>query len=464
MKLKVPPIAFIGLGIILLVLVFRLRPKSEATCNSTIGDNISCGEEIFNKEPNVSIQDDKQAGANEIAAGDYSKAIQLLTKAWELKKDPETLIMLSNSKLRTQNLPIKTIALSIPGSQSTPLDIPTGMLKAVAHAQQQWNADPNRQWQLQVVLVDDKNDKNTAPELANNIIKRGVLATIGSYSSAVTLTIKDIYQQNKTVLLSPTSTATALTNPTSDTFFFRVCTNNTIAGKSIANYLKAKKYTKIALFHTPGKPFSDSMTAALKENSQNLNIVKDFDFKGDGLAIDLLAQAKQAGAQAVVLIPDAYTSNNPERSRLLSIIRENNGALPIIGNEVIKDQTLFNYSKSQIEKVVISLPWHPSSQQSRTIDPPNFWGDRSQLDHRLAMTYDAAQVLIKGLDTLPNNQNLEDSRQQIQKTLANPTFNISGITGGIGFLGSERSQPTNSLVTPRCDRGTCKGFKSIVLN
>ena len=137
MKLRVPPIAFIGLGMILVVLGLGSRPKSEATCNSTIGDSISCGEEIFNKEPNVTVQDDKQAGANAIAAGDYSKAIQLLTKAWEAKKDPETLIMLSNSKLRTQNLPIKTIALSIPGSQSTPLDIPTGMLKAVAHAQQQ---------------------------------------------------------------------------------------------------------------------------------------------------------------------------------------------------------------------------------------------------------------------------------------------------------------------------------------
>lgn len=464
MKIKVPPIAFVGLGIIVLVSVLGSRSKSEATCNSTIGDSISCGEEIFNKEPNVSIQDDKQAGANAIASGDYPKAVQLLTKAWELKKDPETLIMLSNSKLRTQNLPIKSIALNIPGSQSTPLDIPTGMLKAVAHAQQQWNADPNHQWQLQVVLVDDKNDKTTAPDLANNVIKRGVLATIGSYSSAVTLPTKDVYQQNKTVLLSSSSTATTLTNPSSDTFFFRVCSNNTIAGKKIADYLKANKYTKIALFRTPGKPFSDSMTAALKENSPGLNIIKDMEFKGQGRAIDLLSKAKQAGAQAVVLIPDAYTSNDPERSRLLSIIRENNGALPIIGNEVVKDQTLFNYSKAQIEKIVISLPWHPSSQQTRTIDIPTFWGDRSQLDHRLAMTYDAAQVLIKALDILPKNQNLEDSRKEIQKTLSNPTFSISGITGNISFSGSERSQPTNSLVTPQCDSGTCKGFKPIVLN
>jgi ABC-type branched-subunit amino acid transport system substrate-binding protein len=463
MKMRVPPIAFMGLAIAFVVAI-GWRSKSEPACNATIGDNISCGEEIFNKEPNVSIQDDKQAGAKAIATGDYSKAIQLLTKAWDLKKDPETLIMLENSKLRTQNLPIKSIGLHIPGSGSTPLDIPTGMLKAVSYAQQQWNINPSRSWNLQVVLVNDENNKTTAPALVNNLLQRDILASIGSYSSAVTLPIKDVYQQNNTVLLSSTSTATPLTNSSSDTFFFRVCSNNQIAGKKIADYLKANKHTKIALFHTPGKPFSDSMTAALKENSPGLNIVKDLEFKGEGRAIDLLNQAKQAGAQAVVLIPDAYTSNDPERSRLLSIIRENNGMLPIIGNEVVKDQTLFNYSKSQIEKVVISLPWHPSIQQGRAFETPNFWGDRSQLDHRLAMTYDATQVLIKALDILPTNQNLGDRRQQIQKTLINPTFNISGITGGIGFSGSERSQPTNSLVTPRCDSDTCKGFKPIVLN
>jgi ABC-type branched-subunit amino acid transport system substrate-binding protein len=147
--------------------------------------------------------------------------------------------------------------------------------------------------------------------------------------------------------------------------------------------------------------------------------------------------------------------------RLLSIIRENNGDLPIIGNEVIKDQTLFNFSKQQIQKIVISLPWHPFTYMDSSISLPNFWGDKSQLDHRIAMTYDATQTLIAALDILPINLEINDARNQIQQKLSNSTFSIRGITGQISFTGSDRSQSIDSLVKPKCDNTKCEGFESV---
>ena len=464
-EMKIPGIVLIGLGMAVVGYVLTRPPKLAAVCNSTIGDGITCGEEIFLKEVSVSPQLDKQAGADAIATRDYPKAVQLLTRAWSMKKDPETLIMLENAKLVNQNLPIKSIAVTIPGSQSTPLDIPTSMLKAVGFAQQQWNADSNHTWKLQVAIVDDRNDKDYATRssdessLVDNLLKRDILAGIGSYSSVVSLQAKDIYKKNQTVLVSGTSTSTDLSNPSSDTFFYRVCSDNQISGKQIGNYLTAHKYNKIALFHTSGKTFSDSMTKALKANSQGINIVKEFNFEGRGFASADIQEAKQAGAQAIVLIPDAYTSDAPERLRLLSIVRENNGVLPIIGNEVVKDQTLFNFSRQQLQQLVISLPWHSSSYQNNTITLPAFWGDKVQLDHRIAMTYDATQVLIKALDILPTNQGTVDSRKQIQKIIGDPNFKINGITGEISFTGSNRSQPINSLVQPKCDATKCSGFQ-----
>jgi ABC-type branched-subunit amino acid transport system substrate-binding protein len=458
-KMKVPPIVFIGMAAATLFYLLTRPEKLEPTCNSTVGDGISCGEEILLREVSISPQADKQAGAETIANKDYPKAIQFLNQAWSAKKDPETLIMLENAKLADRKVPIKSIAVTIPGSQSTPLDIPTSMLKAVSFAQQQWNADPNHTWKLEVILVDDRNDKNSVRGLATNVLKRGVIAGIGSYSSEVTLLAKDIYKSNRTVLISSTSTSSALTNSSLDNFFFRVCSSNEVSGKQIANYLKSHKYTKIALFHTSGRTFSDSMTRALKANIQGVNIVKEFNFEGKGSASAYLQSAKQAGAQAIVLIPDAYTSEAPERNRLLSIVRENNGDLPIIGNEVMKDQTLFNFSSQQLQKLVISLPWHSSSYQNNTITLPDFWGDKAQLDHRIAMTYDATQVAIKALDLVPINQDSIDARQQVQSIIKQPTFNINGITGEINFKGSDRSQPVNSLVQPKCTAAKCEGFQ-----
>jgi ABC-type branched-subunit amino acid transport system substrate-binding protein len=458
-QVKLPPIVFIGTAAAILLYVVTSLPKLASTCNSTIGDGISCGEEILLRETSISPQADKQAGANAIANNDYPRAIQFLDQAWADKKDPETLIMLENAKLTDRKVPVKSIAVTVPGSQSTPLDIPTSMLKAVSFAQQQWNADPNHTWKLEVVLVDDQNDKNQVRGLATNILKRGVIAGIGSYSSEVTLSAREAYKSEGTVLISSTSTSSKLTNQTSDNLFFRVCSSSEISGKQIADYLRSHKYTKIALFHTSGRAFSDSMTKALKANIQGIDIVKEFNFEGKGSARTYLQEAKQAGAQAIVLIPDAYTSSAPERNRLLSIIRENNGDLPIIGNEVVKDQTLFNFSSQQLKKLVISLPWHSSSYQNNTIALPDFWGNKSQLDHRIAMTYDATQVAIKALDLVPLDLDPREARKQVQETIEDPNFNINGITGEISFKGSDRSQPINSLVQPKCTATKCEGFQ-----
>ena len=456
---KIPPIALIGLAITTIVYLGTRPPVLKSVCNAIRGDRISCGEEIFLPPGTRGVQQDKQDGANAIANGDFALAVKLLTKAWDDRKDPETSIMLENAKLANQKLPIKSIAITIPGNNSTPQDIPTSMLKAVAFSQQQWNADPNHLWKLQVVIVDDRNNKVEASKLADELLKRGIFAGIGSYSSEVTSLVKDMYKKHQTVLISSTSTATTLTNNKRDTYFFRVCSNNQISGKQIANYLQTHKYKNIVLFRTPGKTFSDSMTAALKANIEGVNIVKEFDFKGKGDIADYLKQAKISGAQAIVLIPDAYTSQDPERYRLLSLIKANNGSLPIIGNEVVKDQTLFNFTKQQLQKLTISLPWHPSSYQNDTINTPNFWGKKSQLDHRIAMTYDAAQVLITALDRLPIDLGITESRRELQKIISNPTFDIAGITGQISFTGSDRSQPINSLVQPQCDATKCSGFE-----
>ena len=100
-----------------------------------------------------------------------------------------------------------------------------------------------------------------------------------------------------------------------------------------------------------------------------------------------------------------------------------------------------------------------SSYQNNIINTPNFWGAKSQLDHRIAMTYDAAQVLITALDRLPSDLEITESRRELQKIISNPTFDIAGITGKIGFTGSDRSQTINSLVQPQCDATKCSGFE-----
>jgi ABC-type branched-subunit amino acid transport system substrate-binding protein len=213
-------------------------------------------------------------------------------------------------------------------------------------------------------------------------------------------------------------------------------------------------------------PFSHTLVTidtSLYVLVQDVSIVADFDFAPSGNASDVIKWVKEAGAQAIVLIPDAYTSEAPERTRLLSIIEANNGELPIVGNEVVKDQTLFSrFGKQQLEKLVISLTWHPSFYQNNTIVLPAFWGDKANLDHRIAMNYDANQVVLQALDRVPIDLNIIDARRELQRIISSSTFTIPGITGEVSLTGSDRSQAINSLVTPKCDSTKCKNFKPAI--
>jgi eukaryotic-like serine/threonine-protein kinase len=457
------PIFFIGIAVSTLLIMQLLYPKLEEACNSVLGDGISCGEEILLKEANRNSRKNKKDGARLIVQGKFSEAIKPLTTDWKENYDPETSIMLENAKLVGVDTLVRSIAVAIPGSQSTPQNIPTGMLKAVASAQQRWNENLSNKWKIRLVLVDDQNNKDIAVKLTDTLLKRGIYAGIGSYSSDVTLPVKDVYQRNSTVLISGTSTATGLTNPDAS-FFFRVCSSSEKSTQKITNYLEKNNYKKIALFHTAGEAFSDSMTNELKKDMGRTSIVKAFNFKGAEPAINQIKKAKKLGAQAIVLFPGAYTSGDPERDRTLSIVKENNGELPIIGNEIVKDPTLFSLEKKLLQKLVISLPWHPSLLGAKEFDTPKYWGDKKQLDHRIVMNYDAIQTIIKALDQLPINKNedIVESRRKIQKILSNPGFKMSGYTGNFSFEGSDRRETVAALVKPLCNKDNkCAGYEAV---
>ncbi|MFA9202315.1 MAG: ABC transporter substrate-binding protein, partial [Candidatus Nanopelagicaceae bacterium] len=79
-----------------------------------------------------------------------------------------------------------------------------------------------------------------------------ILAIVGHYSSEVTTNVRALYQQAQTVLISGTSTSTALTIDDPNNFFFRTCSSNRVAGAIMAKHW-AIKHKKIAIFYTPGK-------------------------------------------------------------------------------------------------------------------------------------------------------------------------------------------------------------------
>lgn len=459
---KLPPIVYIAIALVSIIIATNITHipipftnTGSSICEAAYSlDRITCGEEIILTPPGGLSRLDKQAGFKAIKEKDHRQGIENLEKDFSIAKDPESLVALNNTKL-SQNKAVKTktIAALLPASR-TPIFVATSILKGIAQAQEEWN-QAGHDWQLRVITADDSNDPNEATKIATELVKHpDILAVIGAYSSNVTVRVKDIYQQAKTVLLSATSTSDELTNLDSNNYFYRVVSSNIVSAKDMAAKW-ASKYDKIALFYTPNKKFSESLKAAFLSQIRPNTIVKEFDLTSPNNAAQEIAVAKAAGAKALVLFPDAYT-DPIERDRVLSVVKANKGELPILANSILQDAYLFQVNPQFLKGLTISVPIHSSDLKYIDVgkfnNAPSWWGEKTQVQDRIINSYDAMQVLLSALDKA-------DDREAVQKALSNPNFNVRGITGKISFRGSDRAENINSLITPHCDISKCNGFK-----
>jgi ABC-type branched-subunit amino acid transport system substrate-binding protein len=460
---KLPPIAYIAIAFIaaFLVKISIPQPSTLAICDAAEKIDrvsISCGSRILLTPPAGMPHKNKQAGFAAMKAKDYTKAIDLLQKDFNLFHDPETLIARNNAEIdRSPPTKVKTVAVVVPASD-TPIFVSTNILKGVAEAQRKWNqADADEHnWKLKIVLADDKNSKAEGVNVANELIQYpDLLAVMGNYSSTVTAETKDIYQQHKTVLLSATATADELSNMNRDTFFFRVVPKNSINTQGMVAW--GKKFTKIALFYTPNGKFSESIRHNFLAQVGANRIVKEFDLTRISIATQEIATAKAMGAQAIAVFADSYT-DDIERDRTLAVIKANQGELPVLGSSVVEDTYLFQLTQKTAQNLTVSVPVHSTDRRwidtEKLAQTPNWWGSKTQIHERIILANDAMTVLIAALDKA-------DDRAGVQQVLSNPNFQVQGITGKISFKGSDRAEPMHSLIAPSCAFDKCEGFHLI---
>lgn len=460
MKLpRFPRIAYIAIAGICLVIVMNF--KSCQPNNTTFLyqaaqnlDRISFGEEIILVPPGGGRnRRNKIDGFEAIKNKDFNKGIELLQQDWNVNHDPETLIAIENAQiLRDRPQKVKTIAVVIP-SQGAPEYVAESILKGTAEGQREWNRSSHG-YKLLVAVADDRNEPAEAKKIAEELTKYpDLLAVLGHYSSNVSVSVKDIYDRAKLTLVSATTTTDELSaNPNDDgNYFFRVTNTTTTSGEHLAHFW-ATKPDKIVLFYTPGKKFSEAFRKAFLAKIPPGNIVTEFRLSDRTNAAQELATAKAAGAKTIVIIPDAYTDEN-ERDRVLSVIKANQGQMPILGASIVRDAYLFQVNLAYLKNLIISIPVHPTDRQfidtARLDRSPNWWGSKSQIHDRIINSYDAMQVLLAALDR-------STDRQTVRQTIAAPGFSVQGITGKISFHGSDRAQKIDSLVSPtNCDSTKC---------
>ena len=368
-------------------------------------------------------------------------------------KDPEIRIFRNNARAQKNHednpkLPLYTIAVAAPVKQHEGTQILFGV------AQAQDKAVNNQGLNLQVLIVDDGNDKNqaktVAKELANN--QQNILAVVGHYTSSSTCSALPFYTQKNLVTISPTSSVFGIRKECLDfnNIFFRTVSSTKKEAESLVNKLLPKIRTsnnpKIVVFHNQ-ELFSNSLFEqfkyALKE--RNISNIIAHDLSANNFdAKNFSEEIKQANALAV--FPDGQTiDGNNSFNNAIDIINQNNGEKPILGSNTLYVSETLNKIKNKNPKnsLLISVDWHPDYPQAKDFvkDANNYW--HGDVNYRTALAYEATEVLGKVLKGAKIRLDVKD---RLSFNFNEPSSVVTGIS--VSFDDGDRQEKSKIFVTP----------------
>ncbi len=403
-------------------------PKSiEMEIQISSGNKILIDKEESNVK-NAEFQLAKGEGVKAMASGHYDQAIPEFEKAIQKYRNaPETLIYLNNA--RVGNNKAYTIALVAPIGDD--VDSALKLLRGVAQAQNEINQSSGKinGIPLKILIADDQGKTEIAKQVATELSKNPeILGVIGHHSSGTSLAAREVYESDKLVAISSTSTSVKLSEPAANSltrYVFRTVPNDALAAKSLAKYMLEKlKKRKAVIFYDPNSAYSMSLKKEfIGEVSQSQGEIidefqisdKDFNaFKNVKQAIDKKAEV------AMLAVP--YN----QLKQALSVINVNNKKLSILGGDATYNIKILQEGGSRAEGMVVAMAWHRDTTPNSIFvqESQKLWN--ANVDWKTAMTYDAAQALIAALKINP-------TRTGIQQALLSPDFQVAGVANPIKF-------------------------------
>jgi branched-chain amino acid transport system substrate-binding protein len=423
------------------------RPAIVAT--DAVASKPSTGDEIlFQRDLNP----EKQAAAKAIAAQNYAEGSSLLQQSLSKRhNDPEALIYLNNARIGKN----QAYSIAVPVPISTEETTAKEILRGVAQAQSEINQQGGiNNVPLKVVIVNDHNDPQTAQQVAQELVKdKDILGVVGHFSSGVTLATAPIYEQNKLVAISPSSTAINITN--AGDYIFRTVPSDRFTSSALAKYLLDQlQLSQAAIIYNSQSAYSKSLQETFTTDvlSNGGEVVAEVDLSENNFnPAEALKTIQAQGAEALVFLNDSATVD-----KAYLLMQLNNRQLPLLGgNSLYKPQTL-QIAGEKAQGLVLGVPWDAlgSPNTEFTAAARRLWG--GDVNWRTAMAYDATQVLAAGLAQNP-------SRSGIQAALSQSDFNVSGASGKIKFLTSGDRNAAVQLVTVQPGDRSSYGYDFVPL-
>ena len=392
-----------------------------------------------------SVSAAKQRGLDALADQNYDEAKAEFTAALaETKNDPESLIYLNNAEIGNDDA--YTLAMIVPAGSSE--NAAAELMRGAAQAQVDINAGGGIDGTpLKLRLINDDDDKETASDIANDLVDDNVvLGVIGHYSSGTTLAAAEVYETGQLPMVSPTSTAVDISN--AGDYIFRTVPSDRLAAATLSRYvLNELNENQAVVFYTEESAYSKSVKSEFTTEllSNGGEVVANFDVsQSDFDAQQAMAEAKEQGATVLMLALNTATIEIAN-----DVIQANAQDLPMVGGDSMYNPIILQESGADALGLVVAVPWHILShvQTPFVADSSQLWG--GDVNWRTATAYDAVKALAAGLEA---NQ----SREGIASALAEAGLSVEGATDAIRFLPTgDRNQASQLVeVVPGTRSGT----------
>jgi branched-chain amino acid transport system substrate-binding protein len=260
---------------------------------------------------------------------------------------------------------------------------------------------------LELVIKDDRGDPDTGLRESEQLVRDGVIATIGFCNTGVALKALEVFQQKQLPLIVPCSTGTPLTAkyPAPESYIFRTSARDAIQAPFVVQDLVRRGWTRVALFADTtgyGEAGLKDVEAALA--AKNLKPVHVARF---GLGVkDLkteLAAARAAGANVVF----SYTVG-PENATIANGRKELGWDVPQVGAWPLSFPFFINGAPQASEGALMAQTFiaEPSNERRASFlaNYARKFNQKMTVPMAAAQAYDTTYLLTYALFGIRNGQ------------------------------------------------------------
>lgn len=290
--------------------------------------------------------------------------------------------------------------------------------------------------QLEIKVYDNRDDAVETTNAARKaVLNDGVVAFIGTDSSATTLALGEVAEDNEVPFITSIATNSKITMTDGGEvrpWAFRACLSDPQSGAILGQYaVNECGYKKIAIIYEIGSDFSIGVMDEFSKNVEASGgeiVTAEAYNTGDVDYRSVLTKIKNAGDFDALYIAAGYYK---QIGLIANQARELGIGQPFLTTEGAMSGDLFNIASESVEGMIYNVAVDTASDNVHQLlaDFKEKWGyDPSQnVGPDCYLAYDAFQLLTGAIETAG-----EVNPAQIRKALEN-TSELQGLTSKITF-------------------------------